>query len=578
VNPLGIWLENPIIYAPVKLQGVGPGGVRDADDSLVPGTILDGRGMGGTEAYAEWWRTLMGEIWANRGWDDVNGGWDGSVLDGDGNPILYEGPVITVVAEDGEFGNENDKKVDFAAAIDGFTIQGGDQQGMPNAPIVVQGGGIFVNGYARFLRITNNVVQGNGGAYAGAIRIGTPDVAEPLKDHQNDDIYIGHNRILANGGTNLAGGIGVFAGASNYEIAHNDICGNTSAEYGGGISHYGYSPFGKIHHNRVIFNRAYDEGGGIMIAGELATGPLPGAGAVDIHANLIQGNLANDDGGGLRFLMAGPEEFNVYNNMIVNNISTHEGGGISLNDAPDVSIYNNTVAKNITTATAMTSNGLPAPAGLSSSANSQPLNVWLYGDKNGAYDCLDDNVDCFSNPELFNNVFWDNRAGTWTGGGVAGIGQEGDTTPIFHWDLGVADGSGLLSPTYSVMQVFNGVWDESNEVGEDPFFVQEYDLGVRVFPWRGNPNFVGADVVAVDVPLGQMGDYHLSSALSPAVVLETIKGPDTDIDDQDRASKPDAGADEYVDPAGAGVQAIPARGTLPFQYYLPVIIVTSTSP
>jgi uncharacterized protein (DUF779 family) len=96
-----------------------------------------------------------------------------------------------------------------------------------------------------------------------------------------------------------------------------------------------------------------------MIAGELPADPAllsPGAGPVDIYANLIQGNLANDDGGGLRFLMAG-NYFNVYNNIIANNVSTHEGGGVSLNDAPDVRFYNNTVMKNITTATAMTSNG-----------------------------------------------------------------------------------------------------------------------------------------------------------------------------------------------------------------------------
>ncbi len=31
----------------------------------------------------------------------------------------------------------------------------------------------------------------------------------------------------------------------------------------------------------------------------------PGTGPVDIYANQIQANLANDDGGGIRFLMAG---------------------------------------------------------------------------------------------------------------------------------------------------------------------------------------------------------------------------------------------------------------------------------
>ena len=68
---------------------------------------------------------------------------------------------------------------------------------------------------------------------------------------------------------------------------------------------------------------------------------------------------------------------NVYNNMIVNNVSTHEGGGISLNDAPNVRVYNNTVMKNLTTATAVTSDGQPAPAGLSTSGNSDELQATL---------------------------------------------------------------------------------------------------------------------------------------------------------------------------------------------------------
>ena len=93
-----------------------------------------------------------------------------------------------------------------------------------------------------------------------------------------------------------------------------------------------------------------------MIAGELPATPSalsPGSGAVDIDDNLIQANLADDDGGGIRFLMAGNFPMNVYNNMIVNNVSTHEGGGIALDDAPNVRVFNNTIMKNITTATAV---------------------------------------------------------------------------------------------------------------------------------------------------------------------------------------------------------------------------------
>ena len=113
-----------------------------------------------------------------------------------------------------------------------------------------------------------------------------------------------------------------------------------------------------------------------MIAGQLPTDPTilsPGSGAVDIDANVIQANLANDDGGGIRFLMAGNFPMNVTNNIIANNISTHEGGGIAIDDAPDVRIVNDTIVKNLTTATAVTSTGAMAPAGVSSGANSALL-------------------------------------------------------------------------------------------------------------------------------------------------------------------------------------------------------------
>ena len=112
---------------------------------------------------------------------------------------------------------------------------------------VVKGGAIFANAYVKNLQVTNNVIEGNGGSY-GAIRIGTPnlpnDPATPLineSDNQNDNLRIANNRILANGGTNLAGAIGLFNGADGYEIDHNDLCGNFSAEYGGAISHFGLS-------------------------------------------------------------------------------------------------------------------------------------------------------------------------------------------------------------------------------------------------------------------------------------------------------------------------------------------------
>jgi hypothetical protein len=547
INPLGMYIENPVIYAPVKLQGVGPGGTYP-DAAAVPGAIIDGRAVGGDSPYNLWWRqVLIPEIWNNRG------GWDRGLLDAEGNPSLYEGAVITV------FGEKNEFRSSFVPAVDGFIIQGGDQQGFPNninqvgggaipgvqPQIVVQGGGIFVDGYGDYMRISNNLIQTNGGAYGGAIRLGTPNVPEPLTDNHNDNVVIAHNRILANGGTNLAGAIGLFAGADAYQVSHNDICGNASIEYGGGVSHYGYSPDGQIHHNRIIFNSSADEGGGIMIAGELPADPTvlsPGAGPVDIYNNLLQSNLSNDDGGGLRFLMAGDYPYNVYNNMIVNNVSTHEGGGVSLNDAPDVRIMNNTIMENVTTATALTSDGQAAPAGVASSRNSALLQATLKR-----------RAPVFSNPLLFNNVFWHNRAGSLTPQGVVGIGLIGDTSPINYWDLGVGDGSGLLSPTYSSMQTTQGTVLHASNILIDPLVVQSYLTEVSILAWRGNPNFVGTHISVVDLPVPLPGDYHLQPT-SPVIDRGTtgvatnpvISAPGTDFDDEPRPSGTgfDIGADE----------------------------------
>ena len=385
LNPRGAYYENLIMASPVKLQGVGPGGFR-ADGSFVAGSIIDGSAFGGDTQLATDWYALL---------DSLNWGGNQNVNDGEAIYVLAAGNGGG--APDDTTGTDPARPFTsgFRAAIDGFDIRGGDQQGLPPnlnelnlgqptglpPTITTQGGAIYANAHADYLRITNNVVQNNGAAY-GTIRIGTPDIPAPDTDQSNDSVTISDNRIISNAGTNLAGGIGIFAGSDDYEVARNDLCANFSLEYGAGMTAYGLSPGGKIHHNRIYYNNSNDEGGGIMIAGQVPEDPealSPGSGAVDIYNNQIQANLANDDGGGIRFLMAGNAAMRVYNNMIVNNVSTHEGGGISLNDASNVRIFNNTIMKNLTTATAVTSNGLPAPAGLSTSRNSDLLRASVRG-------------------------------------------------------------------------------------------------------------------------------------------------------------------------------------------------------
>jgi hypothetical protein len=237
--------------------------------------------------------------------------------------------------------------------------------------------------------------------------------------------------------------------------------------------------------------------------------------------------------------MSGNFPYEVYNNIIVNNISTHEGGGISLNDAPDVRIYNNTIMKNITTATAPTSDGQPAPAGLSTSLNSALLQATLPAGSPP-----------FSNPEVFNNIFWDNRAGTFMGSTIGFIGLPGDPNPIFNWDLGLKNTAvGLLEPTYSLLQTLDGtIPSGTNLFGLDPMVRTIYDTSVMVAPWRGNPRFIDVLIVTALADPNVLGDYHLLIG-SPAIDAGTAIGaPTWDFDDELRpyGGLFDIGADEVI--------------------------------
>ncbi|MFB9236029.1 hypothetical protein ACFFWC_10800 [Plantactinospora siamensis] len=534
-NPTGAYFENVVLHSSVRLQGVGPGG-QYADGTSVPGSILDGRAFGIDNPSGTAWLNLVASV-PHSGPADVP-----------------DGAVVTVLAQPNQFNVLN------PPAVDGFRISGGNQSdfagnvndvtGAVNTPVgaagslVTQGGGIYLHADDRYTRITDNVIVANSGSYGGAIRVGTPY----LNTH-NSNVTIARNQIRDNGGTNLAGGLGIFAGSDNYTVDHNAICGNFSAEYGGGISHYGRSPGGQITGNRIWLNQSYDEAGGVMIAGELPANPnglSAGSGAVTIDANLIEANLANDDGGGIRALQAGNVPITVTNNMVVDNISTHEGGGIALDDAPDVRVVNNTIMGNQTTATAATSNGTAAPAGLSTAANSDQLQATLPAGS-----------PTFSNPKQFNNIFWDNRAGSWNGVYVSGIGSTdapaGD--PVRHWDMGSADGVGPLAPTNSILQTTDGTAaSPTNRVGVDPQVRSAFSASVTIQASRTFPAFRQAVIVLQNVPLTQMGDYHLVGAGSPAndlgVGSRTVGGvvvqaPRTDYDGQARsATRPDSGADE----------------------------------
>ncbi|MEI8239726.1 MAG: hypothetical protein WCI22_09915, partial [Actinomycetota bacterium] len=493
-NAFASYFENLIVHGNVMLQGVGPGGATTSSN-IVEGTSIDASTFwSATQAtpaggnpqtsdgnYQDDWRAF-----ANRLPIDSN------------NPDIPEGQSVLALAESGS--QHANSTHSFKAGVDGFQLTGGDQMGTPTnintAPGVVggdtvtaaptpgpaQGGAITLDQHITWFAISNNLIQGNGGTF-GTIRIGTPDL--PIANNHNENLKVANNRVIANSGTNLAGGLGIFNGADNYTVTGNDFCGNFSAEYGGAIGHYGQSGGGTINKNRIYYNQSYDEGGGIMIAGELpANNNVASVGAgrssggvgvgVTIDSNLLLANLANDDGGGVRFLSAGNFPFLVQNNIIANNVSTHEGGGISLDDAPNVSVVNNTVVKNITTGTAVSNGAIgdikPAnPAGLSTAMNTSNFQK-----------TLGKSALVWSKPTLLNNIFSDNRAGWATlptdpnATALHGIGDPGDPVGIQRWDIGavgvpgaVFDGASNFTNSRDTLGLTNAVASSTAYVATD---------------------------------------------------------------------------------------------------------------
>ena len=423
-------------------------------------------------------------------------GWSGA------NNPLGEGAVITVLGTTGTYPTTDPRS---HASIDGFTISGGDQSDFPGnlnevsgqrtsqfpeggntdeaaGALSVQGGAVYVNGGTDYFGITNNSIKQNSGAY-GALRFGTLLQSDPTIEgglSHNWNVSVSHNVFAANGGQNLAGAVGIFTDTKDYSIDNNAFCMNSAAEYGGAISHHGYSPGGSIAYNKIYLNTAFDEGGAITIASEpgfsifgaggadptVVPDPIAftqGTGDVTVTHNFISSNLAQDDGGALRIMgttgTKGLAPITITDNMITNNISAHEGGAISISDAAVVNIVNNTIAKNLTTATATTSNGQAAPAGVSSGLNSGGLNALLqtmYTGQAPAWMGTGGLWPGFSNALIQNDIFHDNRAGSWTPSGVAGIGMPGDASAINLWDVGSVDGAVTLTVKNSLLDTAAG--------------------------------------------------------------------------------------------------------------------------
>jgi hypothetical protein len=507
------------MYKPVQLQGWGAGsvtinGIKTPAEKLQAWrdklSLLLGTPTGG----------VFPDGLSGTNYDLVPGQETGfSAQDNEPNAFATgEGPVVMVVAH-----RDDNKPNSFTQAlaprIDGFTLTGADDAG-----------GVFANGYADWLQISNNRIVSNAGWHGGGIRIGHADLLNEIggnpvpSDGQNDNIRIHHNQIAQNGSIGGAGGAGggvaLFTGADNYEVSDNLVCGNFANSDGAGIGHRGLSHNGLIEDNQIIFNQSFNQGtsasgAGIYIAGVAPLVPAvltDGSGSVEIIGNLIQGNQAGaGDGGGIRTAFVNGQDvvgsptdetawysIDVFNNMIVNNVAGLAGGGMSLQDTANIRITNNTIANNDSTATAGEAfdPGSPnlsnsQPAGLVSRAHSAALNTAL-----AAYTGTEAwATRLYSQPHLFdNNILWHNRSfyyavnntpdpdtfGLCPEIGVATILCSGGSEPVYD-DLAVLGTAATgLVPKWTVFsEGYTGPTDPTNTLELDAGFIADYVNGGR---------------------------------------------------------------------------------------------------
>jgi len=479
------------------------------------------------------------------------------------------------------------------SSIDGFSITNSSQGG----------GGIFAHGWNHNLEIANNRVYGNAGTLSGGINVGqgeSPDavlnpVGVELPFMFENNVRIHNNSVTANSSygdelfsasPSAAGGVTFCTGADNYHFNYNWVCGNLSTGDGGGVAHEGFIYNGDISHNWILFNQSNNislqtNGGGLAVLGaapdgsaaavecgnsvadtDCAPGLSDGTGPnLVIDSNVIMGNTAESgSGGGIRLQLVNGTEVarlpllsglwnsvTLTNNIIANNVAGWDGGGVSLQDALNVNIINNTIASNDTTASSgvlfntvgspnastpppgcdpstnptcagnKVITSTPQPAGLVTMQNtanltsSLPANVFCPAGhaSGGLGNLLNGTCRTFSYPLLANNLFWQNRTFHISVGGVGGgnLSQQNLVTLLptlnqittgqcvtdtgNYWDIGVRGDTGptnhsstvTLNPTYSILTSTTG-YASSNRSG-NPNVVSQYCNGSRVPPELG---------------------------------------------------------------------------------------------
>jgi large repetitive protein len=487
----GAYNESLIVDKRIRLQGWGAGSTYVSPIITTGPAPVAWRALLTAKATAGTFDMLPGQSLA----DDPTTGLPSLLGAEEQSGVLLLGRKL--VLADGSLGCQ---LAGTPLSVDGLAITG-----------AITGGGILANGYACNLQVSNNRVFGNSGTYGGGIRIGHSQLLAGAEyvDSVNRNVNMHHNWVAENsattvgaagGNTGGGGGFTLGTGANNYRVENNYICGNFSLSDGAGVSHVGKSTAASISRNTVIFNQNYDQGlspsgAGMSIAAlpPAAGGVAVGTGNVTVNANLLQGNHAGAGAGSAvsisRTLPA--DGVVLTNNMVINNVAGYAGAVALSGNAGRVSLVNNTVASNVSTATTQQAFGV--------ARGTVPTTPQIAG-----IAVIDGAA-----PTLLNNIVWGNRSYVFLiSGNSSGLYNPGtsisangtvtpSTTPSYR-DLGsVAAGGGTLAPRYSVLTdttANRAAFTGANAVlpcsGSDPAFILNFGCNLFVGDTGGTSLFV----------------------------------------------------------------------------------------
>jgi hypothetical protein len=253
---------------------------------------------------------------------------------------------------------------------------------------------------------------------------------------------------------------------------------------------------------------------------------------VSVLRNLIQSNMAGDDGGGIWIQNAQGSRILVRNNMIVANGAADGGGGLSLGDSSNVALVNNTVADNVSTSTYAGSTTWTG-AGLFAHGNSPAYQAVIGA---GAATFADPAV-------MFNNIFWQNEAftpdlttvpPTLTSHGYVDFEIESATSGktfghsrfnlFTNAQIRQSDETNTTIPAGGAPMIGfpNNAAQNGNIVGADPLFVLQVppSATMTVSVALRDPQMLDVTLAPTDLALD--GDYHLQRTVAAALTSGAI--------------------------------------------------------